>query len=58
MLDGDKQESGSSDTEYTDSEEDTGNKYTHYVYKICSLHLSASTLFVLILFLESIDILL
>lgn len=25
MLDGDKVESGSSDTEYTDSEEDTGN---------------------------------
>lgn len=25
MLDGDKEDSGSSDTEYTDSEEDTGN---------------------------------
>lgn len=25
MLDGEKEESGSSDTEYTDSEEDTGN---------------------------------
>lgn len=29
MLDGDREESGSSDTEYTDSEEDTGYRHLY-----------------------------